>query len=97
LILQAASFQISGLLTQVGDAGEVERVIAAAAIIGSTSFLTSLYVALDNGVDTGIYRVTTNLTVAGAVDTTTEVTAVTLVAVLSGISDVSTLAVGNFT
>jgi len=97
LILQASAFQISGALTQVGDAGEVERVIAAAAIIGSTSALTSLYVALDNGVDTGIYRMTTVLTVAGgSVNESSEIAAVTLVAVLSGISDVGTLNSANF-
>ena len=97
LILQASAFQISGALTQVGDAGEVERVIAAAGLVGSASLVTSLYVALDNGVDTGVYRISTLLTAAGIIDTSAEITAVTLVAVLSGVSDVSTLNVANFT
>jgi hypothetical protein len=98
VILQSAAFQINGSLTQINDAGEVERVIAAAGMIASASLNTAMYAAIDNGVDTGIYRfTTTGLTVAGTIDTVSEVASVTLVAVLTGISDVSTLTSYNFT
>jgi len=97
LILQASSFQITGALTQIGDAGEVERAIAAAGITTAASIATFMYVALDNGVDTGIYRMSTALTAVGTVDTSAEITAVTLVAVLTGIADVGTLNSANFT
>jgi hypothetical protein len=98
LILQAAAFQINGSLTQVSNAGEVERIIAAAAPVSLTAASgVSVYVVADNGVDTGIYRVL--LTAANAntaVDTSGEISNVTLVAVLTGISDAGTLVGANF-
>jgi len=97
MILQASTFQISGALTQVDDAGEVERVIAATAMIGSASIATFMYAVIDNGIDTGVYRYSTALTAAGTVDTSAEIVSVTLVAVLTGVSDVSTLTSANFT
>jgi hypothetical protein len=98
LILQAAAHQVSGALTQVGDAGAVESAIIAAAMISSGAHAAvSTYIALDNGVDTGIYRVVLDASAtAGAVDTAGEITSVVLVATLVGVSDVSALIAANF-
>jgi hypothetical protein len=98
LILQGAAFQISGALTQVTNAGEVERAIAAAAAMSvSAATGTSVYVVLDNGVDTGVYRALFTASAAdSAVDSAAEISAVTLVAVLTGISDAGTLVGTNF-
>ena len=100
VILGAAAFQVTGALTTVTDAGGVEAAILAAALnsgVGNASFV---YVTLDNGIDTGIYRVAFDEVAADAgasapLNATTEITAIVLVAVLTGIADCSTLVAAN--
>jgi S-layer protein len=97
LVLQSAATQVTGALNQTGDAGAVEAAIIAAGLIaGGGHAAVSTYVALDNGVDTGIYRVILDGAAAGAIDAAGEITSVVLVATLVGISDVSTLVGANF-
>jgi len=97
-VLQAATMQISGSLDQVGDAGAVEAAIIAAGMISNNAHAAvSTYFAIDNGVDTGIYRVVLDATAAaGAVDTAAEITSVALIATLVGVSDAGTLVGANF-
>ena len=97
LILSGSAFQISGSLTQTGNAGEVEAKIIAAALTLAAQTNTQVgYVTMDNGTDTGIYRVTLAGTAgtAGVIDNTADF-AVTLVGVLQGVSDSGTLVAGN--
>jgi hypothetical protein len=97
VILSGSAFQISGSLTQTGNAGEVEaKVIAAALTLAAQTDTRVGYVTMDNGTDTGIYRVTLAGTAgtAGVIDNTADF-AVTLVAVLQGVSDSGTLVAGN--
>jgi hypothetical protein len=92
--LGSAASQISGALTATNDAGAVEAAIIAAGLVGATTN-GSTYIALDNGTDTGVYRVTFG-TVAGAVDTAVEIASVQLVATLQGIADVNAFTAFNF-
>ena len=97
VILSGATFQINGALTQTGDAGEVEaKIIAAALVDAGQAAAEFLYVALDNGTDTGIYRVTEAATAgtAGVLDVAADFS-VTLVGTLTGVSDAGVLAVGS--
>jgi len=93
-ILTGSSAQVSGALTQTSDAGSVEAAIIAAGLLGATTN-GYMYLALDNGTDTGVYRVQVG-TISGAIDTAAEITSVTLVAVLSGVSDAGLLVGPNF-
>jgi Ca2+-binding RTX toxin-like protein len=98
LVLQATAHQVTGALNQVANAGAVEAAILAAGLVSGTAHAAvSTYIALDNGVDTGIYRVVLDASAnAGIVDSVDEITAVVLVATLVGVSDVSTLVGTNF-
>jgi hypothetical protein len=98
LILNPASMQIVGALTSTGDAGPVEAAILAAGIVTGAAATTYFYTAIDNGVDTGVYRVTVVESADGdtLVNLASEITAVQLVAVLTGVSDASTLIAANF-
>ena len=90
--------QISGSLDQVGDAGGVEAAIIAAGMISNNAHAAvSTYFAIDNGVDTGIYRVVIDATAtAAAVDSAAEITSVVQVATLVGVADASLLVGANF-
>ncbi len=102
LILGASTFQIAGALTGTGDAGGVETAIIAAGLITNFGNATSIYIALDNGTDTGIYRVLLNDAAAdganagSTITTAAEITGVALVATLVGVSDVTALVGANF-
>ena len=93
--LAGSTMQISGLLNATTAGGAVATAIIAGATLGyvNDSFA---YFALDNGIDTGIYRVKSG-TVTGAVDTTAEIASIALIAVLVGVADSSTLIAANFT
>jgi Ca2+-binding RTX toxin-like protein len=93
-VLSGSSFQINGALSLTTDAGEVEaKIIAAALADSSVTTGEFLMVALDNGVDTGIYKITA-ATVTGALDGAAEFS-VTLIASLVGVSDAGTIVAGN--
>jgi hypothetical protein len=97
VVLSGASTQISGQLSQTGNAGAVEAAILAAGITTGTYSAGAIgYVVLDNGVDTGVYRLaaTANTSVANALDQAADFT-VQLVAVLVGVSDAGTLIAAN--
>jgi hypothetical protein len=81
-ILAGSTFQISGALTNVADAGTVEAAIVAAGFTGTTADGEFFLVALDNGTDTGVYRVTSNDT---AITAASDIDGITLLAVLSGV------------
>jgi len=98
LVLTAATSQISGSLTQDGNAQDVEaKIIAAGITLASQTATQGFYAVLDNGTDTGIYRVTLAATAgtAGIIDNVADFS-VQLVGVLNGISDAGTLAAANF-
>ena len=98
LVLSGASTQVSGSLTQTGNAGEVEaKIIAAAITLAAQTATQGFYAVLDNGTDTGIYQVTLNATAgtAGVIDNAGDLSVV-LVGVLLGVSDAGTLVAGNF-
>jgi hypothetical protein len=99
-VLAGAGFQINGAITAAnsGDGGPVEAAIIAAGLRQATvtngQFIT---VALDNGTDTGIFRVTTNNDVgsnANVMDLAGDLT-VSLIAVLVGVPDASVLVAGS--
>jgi len=97
-VLQSAASQVVGTLTSTGDAGGVEAAIVAAGLYNSNAAhaAVSVYIVLDNGIDTGIYRVDLDVAAGtSVVDNTNEIITVQLVAVLTGISDVSTLISAN--
>ena len=99
LILGAASMQVAGALTSTGDAGPVEAAILAAGInVAANTAETHFYVAVDNGTDTGIYRVRTvdSADADATINLASEITDVQLVAVLTGVSDASSLTPPNF-
>jgi RTX calcium-binding nonapeptide repeat (4 copies) len=97
IALQSTASQISGALTATGDAGAVEAAIIAGGLVQTGGHAAvNVYIALDNGTDTGVYRVTLDGAEAGAIDAPGEITAVQLVAILTGIADVSTLVSANF-
>jgi len=91
--LSASAFQINGSLTSTGAAGAVITAIAAAGLDAVTSE-AYFYVALDNGIDTGIYRVLSG-TVTGTLGAS-EIASATLVGIAAGVSDVGTLTSANF-
>jgi S-layer protein len=104
LIETGSSQQISGALTATGDAGAVEAAVIASSIKvtgsggGASVANDHFYVVLDNGTDTGVYQVivtTAGLTAGAALATATDFT-VSLVGVLTGVSDAGTLVAGNF-
>ena len=97
LILSGANFQISGSLTQTGNAGEVEaKIIAAGITLANQTNTNVFYATLDNGTDTGIYQVTLAATAgtANIIDNTGDLS-VKLVGVLLGVGDAGTLVAGN--
>ena len=57
IVLGGSAFQISGALTSVSDAGAVEAAILAAALATPAGNASNIYMLLDNGTDTGVYRV----------------------------------------
>jgi hypothetical protein len=98
VILSGAAFQVSGTLTQTTDAGAVEAAIIAAGLAGITNTTTDngkfFMVALDNGTDTGVYRVA----VAGGASTAwgqADDLSVSLIAILVGVSDCGTIVAAN--
>jgi hypothetical protein len=100
VILGLSASQITGALTQTGDAGAVEAAIIAAGLATSVGNASLVYVTLDNGVDTGIYRINYDEAAAdganaGVLNLASEISGVTLVAVLTGVADCSTLVAGN--
>lgn len=98
-ILGTAALQISGALTATANAGPVEAaIIAAGLLVGTDLDATFFYAALDNGTDTGIYRVavTDGIDADLLIGTAAEIDSVTLVGVLSGVADASTLDPANF-
>jgi hypothetical protein len=98
IIGNTVAAQINGALTQTTDAGAVEAAIVALGIVAVSAAPTNIYITLDNGTDTGVYRVTVDGD-GGAnniIDTVGEITSVVLVATLAGIADVGTLGSFNF-
>jgi len=98
LVLSGASFQVSGSLTSTASGGGVATKIIAAGLLsdGVTRFG---YFALDNGVDTGVYRVNIDGDVGGSttvIDTAADVVSIQLIATLVGVADAGTLVAANF-
>jgi len=95
-ILQNAAAQIDGLLTETANGGAVEIAILAANL--TTTVGTpggQFYTVMDNGSDTGIYRVTISTTGAGQITNYGEIEAVL---VGSSTGDVTTdFVAANFT
>jgi hypothetical protein len=90
IVLVGSSFQISGALTQTGDAGAVEAAIVAAGLVGINTTNDDdefLMFAIDNGTDTGIYRVQV---AAGGADVAfnaaDDMDNITLVGILEGVT-----------
>ena len=98
IIGNTAAAQINGALTQTTDGGAVEAAIAALGLnVAADADATNIYITLDNGTDTGIYRVTLTDVGAGTIiDAVNEISNVVLVATLVGITDVGTLGSFNF-
>jgi hypothetical protein len=96
-VLGQAAAQISGVLTNVNNAGATEAAIIAAALITDDA-AGNIYVALDNGVDTGIYRMAFDGAAGTAliIDHVNDIGSLVLIAVLVGVSDASTLTAANF-
>jgi hypothetical protein len=92
-----AAMQISGALTATTNGGAVEVAVIAAGLVtavGNGNFMT---IALDNGTDTGIYRLT-RITdaggTAGVIDNAGDFSVV-LLATLVGVSDAGVLVAGS--
>ena len=98
IIGNTAAAQITGALTQVLDGGAVEAAIAALGLnVAADGNTTNIYVTLDNGTDTGVYRVTlTDVGAGTAIDNVNEISNVVLVATLTGVADVGLLGAFNF-
>jgi hypothetical protein len=97
LILSGANFQISGSLTQTGNAGDVEaKIIAAGITLANQTNTKVFYATLDNGTDTGIYQVTlaASAGTASIIDNAGDLS-VKLVGVLLGVGDAGTLVAAN--
>jgi hypothetical protein len=99
--LAGATSQITGALTQVGDAGAVEAAIIAAGLVTPAGNASNIYMTLDNGTDTGLYRVAYDEIAAdganaGVISTAGEITGVVLIGVLSGLADTGDLVAANF-
>ncbi len=84
-ILTGSAFQINGALTEVGDGGAVEMAIIAAGVKGVVDS-REVYMILDNGTSTGIYRVVF-ANISGLTDVVDEAAefSVTLVGQLTGV------------
>jgi hypothetical protein len=98
VVLSGSTFQISGNITSTGSGGAVATKIIAAALINGDDPLIG-YFALDNGTDTGIYRVVLDGNIGGAgtvIDSAGDVVSVQLIATLVGVSDAGTLVAANF-
>ena len=95
-ILDTAASQITGALSETANGGAVEQAIIRAALTSTAGVNnTEFYLALDNGTDSGVYRVAiTQGGVAGALDTFGEI-AVTHVATIVGVQT-SALAANDF-
>jgi len=94
----SSAAQISGALTDVGDAGAVEASIIAAGIVitGGSAADEYFYYVADNGTATGIYRVATaSANMAGNTPDAANEIAVTLIATID-VADSSTLVAANF-
>jgi hypothetical protein len=94
----SSTAQISGALTDVGDAGAVEASIIAAGIVitGGSAADEYFYYVADNGTATGIYRVATaSANMAGNTPDAANEIAVTLIATID-VADSSTLVAANF-
>jgi len=99
IIGNTAAAQINGALTATGDGEAVEAAIAALRLnLAADNTVTNIYITLDNGTDTGVYRVTLTDGNGGdtSIDTVAEISNVVLVATLSGIADVGLLGAFNF-
>jgi len=97
IIGNTAASQIVGALTATTDGGAVEAAIAALGLVAADSTNTNIYITLDNGTDTGIYRVLLNADAGdNIINNVGEISAVVLVATLSGIADVGLLGAFNF-
>jgi Ca2+-binding RTX toxin-like protein len=96
IIGNTAASQIVGALTQTTDAGAVEAAILALGLVAADDAATNIYITLDNGTDTGVYRVTLDGAGNTLIDTAAEITSVVLVATLTGVADVGLLGAFNF-
>jgi hypothetical protein len=99
VVLSGANFQINGALTATTAGAAVSAAIIAAGLIADGTARFG-YIVLDNGTDTGIYRVQlkgdnggTSATVA---DAAADIVSIQLVGVLEGVADSSALVAGNF-
>jgi hypothetical protein len=90
-----AAAQIVGALTATTDAGAVEAAILALGLRTAAATVTNFYVTLDNGTDTGVYRVRATAGDDTAINNANEFT-VTLISVLQGIADVNSFTAFNF-
>jgi hypothetical protein len=85
-ILRGAAFQITGALDQTGNGGAVENAIIAANLRGVADG-EELYVLIDNGTSTGVYRVTfASIANGDDVVNSADELSVVLVAVLDGVN-----------
>lgn len=97
LILTASGAQVSGSLSDTSNNGVVETAIMAAQMVAANSNGEFAMLVLDNGTDTGIYRLT-RATDAGGTSTVLDNASdfsVELIAVLTGITNATTLLAGN--
>jgi hypothetical protein len=96
-VATSSAAQISGALTQTGDAGAVEASFIAAGMIisGSNNIAEHLYYVADNGTATGIYRVLTATTATtDSPDAANELSLVLIGTI--DVADASTLVAANF-
>ena len=84
-IFASTASQISGLLSATGNGGSVEAAIIAAGLVGATTIADGEFfiAAIDNGTDTGIYRVTANDT---ALIDASDIDGITQIATLVGVT-----------
>jgi hypothetical protein len=97
LILTAAGAQVSGSLSDTTNNGVVETAVMAAQMVAANSNGELAILVLDNGTDTGIYRLT-RATDAGGTSTVLDNAldfSLELLVVLTGISNATTLVTGN--
>jgi len=100
IVLGTPATQIVGALNQLNDAGAVDAALLGAGLLTVAGNASFIYVAMDNGVDTGIYRVAYDEAAAdganaGVINVANEISA-TLLVTLVGVSDASTLTSANF-
>jgi hypothetical protein len=93
-----ANMQIVGALTQTTDGGAVELAIINANLVCANTNGSFAIVVLDNGTDTGIYKLA-RITDAGGASATRLDDAgdfsVTLLGVITGLADAGTLGTAN--